>query len=159
MEFADGRRALSNCGMGPFDGLLLRLRQAPRDRGHDKPLAAAVLLLELARSDAEHHPAELAALRAGLANEFEVPEATLDALLADADHKARTSVSLFDFVQSLNRAMTQDEKRALLGLLWRVAYADGRIEPNEEHLLRRLSDLLHLSHGDFIRAKHSVQTA
>ncbi|MBI3171641.1 MAG: TerB family tellurite resistance protein, partial [Hydrocarboniphaga effusa] len=46
---------------------------------------------------------------------------------------------------------------ALLGLLWRVAYADGKLEANEEHLLRRLSDLLHLSHGDFIRARHAAE--
>lgn len=143
--------------MNWFEQLRQRLHDAPHPtKTEDRLRAAAVLLLELARADAEHHPAELAALRAGLAEEFDVPEATLDALLADADHEARTSVSLFDFVQTLNRGMSQDEKRALLGLLWRVACADGRIEANEEHLLRRLSDLLHLSHADFIRAKHGA---
>ena len=144
--------------MSWFEQLRQRLHDAPHPtKAEDRLRAAAVLLLELARSDAEHHPAELAALRAGLANEFEVPEATLDALLADADREARTSVSLFDFVQTLNRAMNQDEKRSLLGLLWRVAYADGKIETSEEHLLRRLSNLLHLSHHDFIRAKHVAE--
>jgi uncharacterized tellurite resistance protein B-like protein len=142
--------------MSWFEQLRQRLHDAPHPTtAEDRLRAAAVLLLELARADAEHHPAELAELRAGLAREFGVPEATLDSLLADAEARAKASVSLFEFVQTLNRAMTQDEKRALLGLLWRVAYADGRIEANEEHLLRRLSDLLHLSHGDFIRAKHA----
>lgn len=139
-----------------YEKLRQRLHDTPhRTSEEDKRLAAAVLLLELARADAEHHPAEGAELRRGLAREFAVPEATLDALLADAQTRAHASVSLFEFVQTLNRAMPQEEKRALLGLLWRVAYADGKIEPNEEHLLRQLSDLLHLSHGDFIRAKHA----
>ncbi len=144
--------------MSWFEQLRQRLHDAPHPtKAEDRLRAAAVLLLELARADAEHHPAELATLRAGLASEFAVPEATLDALLADADAQAKASVSLFDFVQTLNRAMSQDEKRALLDLLWRVAYADGKIESNEEHLLRRLSDMLHLSHGDYIRAKHAGQ--
>lgn len=143
--------------MSWFEKLRQRLHDAPHPtKAEDRLRAAAVLLLELARADTEHHPAELVALRAGLIREFEVPEATLDSLLADAEAQAKSSVSLFDFVQTLNRAMSQDEKRQLLGLLWRVAYADGRIEANEEHLLRRLSDLLHLSHAEFIRAKHGA---
>ncbi len=144
--------------MSWFERLRARLHDTPHPTPEqDRLRAAAVLLLELARADHEHHPAERAALRAGLASEFQVPEPTLDALLAEAAAQAQASVSLFDFVQTLNRAMDQDEKRALLGLLWRVAYADGKIEANEEHLLRRLSDLLHLSHADFIRARHAAE--
>ena len=116
-------------------------------------LAAAVLLLEVARADYAHAPAERATLRAGLAREFGVPEAALDALLDQAELRAKQSVSLFDYVQTLNRTMSQDAKRALLKLLWEVAHADGKVDPHEEHLLRRIADLLHLSHADFIRGK------
>jgi len=119
----------------------------------EQRLAAAVLLLEVARTDYEHQPAERAALRAGLAREFGVDGAALDALLAQAELRAKESVSLFDFVQALNRTLSQDDKRGLLHLLWEVAHADGRVDPHEEHLLRRIADLLHLSHADFIRGK------
>jgi uncharacterized tellurite resistance protein B-like protein len=121
--------------------------------GGDRQLAAAVLLLEIARADYDHHEAELAALRAGLAREFGIDAAALDALLEEAELRAKQSVSLHDFVQTLNRSMTQDDKRGLLRLLWDVAHADGRVDPHEEHLLRRIADLLHLSHADFIRGK------
>ena len=141
-----------------FEHLRKLLRQssekAPAASGEDEQrLAAAVLLLEVARADYAHAPAERAALRAGLAREFGVPEAALDALLDQAELRAKQSVSLFDFVQTLNRTMSQDAKRALLKLLWEVAHADGRVDPHEEHLLRRIADLLHLSHADFIRGK------
>ena len=119
-------------------------------------IAAAVLLLEVARADYEHQPAEVEALRTGLSREFAVPEAALDSLLGEAAERAKHSVSLFDFVQTLNRSMSGDDKRRLLGLLWEVAHADGRIDPHEEHLLRRIADLLHLSHADFIRGKLSA---
>jgi uncharacterized tellurite resistance protein B-like protein len=125
----------------------------PASGGLTAVSAAAVLLVEVARADYEHQPAERAALRAGLAREFGVPEAALDTLLDEAELRAKESVSLFDFVQALNRTLSQDSKRGLLKLLWEVAHADGRVDPHEEHLLRRIADLLHLSHTDFIRGK------
>jgi len=135
-------------------GLLLRsAEQPPASADDERRLAAAVLLLEVARADYEHHGAERATLRAGLAREFHVPEAALDDLLGEAELRAKQSVSLFDFVQTLNRSMAPDDKRALLRLLWEVAHADGHVDPHEEHLLRRIADLLHLSHADFIRGK------
>jgi uncharacterized tellurite resistance protein B-like protein len=140
-------------------GLLRERGRGTFASGDGRQLAAAVLLLEVARADYEHHPAEREALRAGLAREFGVPEAALDALLGEAELRAKASVSLFDFVQALNRAMPADDKRALLRLLWDVAHADGRVDPHEEHLLRRIADLLHLSHADFIRGKLDAAAA
>ncbi|MGH8441365.1 MAG: TerB family tellurite resistance protein [Nevskiaceae bacterium] len=134
--------------------LLRQSAQAPQRAAQDEPrLAAAVLLLEVARADYQHAPVEHATLRAGLAREFGVPEASLEALLGQADLRARQSVSLFDFVQTLNRTMAPEDRRGLLDLLWQVAHADGRVDPHEEHLIRRLAHLLHLSHADFIRGK------
>lgn len=141
-----------------FEHLRGLLRQASERTPAASPadeqrIAAAVLLLEIARADHEHHGAERATLRAGLAREFHVPEAALDALLSQAEVRAKESVSLFDFVQTLNRTLSPDDKRSLLRLLWDVAHADGHVDPHEEHLVRRIADLLHLSHADFIRGK------
>lgn len=119
----------------------------------ERRLAAAVLLLEVARADYDHHPAERAALRGALAREFHVPEASLDALLEQAELKAKQSVSLFEFVQTLNRALSAEEKSGLVKLLWDVAHSDGRVDAHEEHLLRRIADLLHVPHAEFIRGK------
>lgn len=136
-------------------GLLRDSRgRAPAASPEDEQrLAAAVLLLEVARADFEQQPAEQAALRKGLSREFGVEEAALDALLEQAELRSKHSVSLFDFVQTLNRTMSPDQKRGLLKLLWEVAHADGRVDPKEESLLRQLAELLYLSHADFIRSK------
>ena len=139
---------------------LLRASAKPAASPQDEQrLAAAVLLLEVARADYANAPAERKALRAGLARDFGVPEAALDALLGEAELRAKQSVSLFDFVQTLNRSMDAEGKRGLLRLLWDVAHADGRVDPHEEHLLRRIADLLHLSHADFIRGKLDAAAA
>lgn len=133
---------------------LLRNAPKPAPASHDaRRLAAAVLLLEVARADHDHQPAERAALRAGLSRDFGVAEAALDALLDEAELRAKKSVSLYEYVTTLNRTLSPDDKRGLLNLLWEVAHSDGKVDAHEEHLLRQLADLLHLSHADFIRGK------
>ena len=57
----------------------------------------------------------------------------------------------------MNEHFSAPEKVDLFSCLWQVAYADGRIDKYEEHLLRRIADLLHISHRDFIRTKLAVQ--
>lgn len=132
-------------------------RAPAADPAAERRLAAAVLLLEVARADYEHHPAERASLREAMAREFHVPADAVDALLGQAQQRAEASVSLFDFVQTLNRTMSMDDKRGLIKLLWDVAHSDGRVDAHEEHLLRRIADLLHLSHADFIRGKLAAE--
>lgn len=133
--------------------LLKSFREAPRDPPARRQLALAVLLLETARADFEHAPAELDAIRRELVGRLQVPEAEIDALLGEARDAARQAVSLHDYVATLNRELDQDEKAAVIGVLWRVAHADGRIDPHEEHLIRRLAELLHLPHRSFIQGK------
>jgi uncharacterized tellurite resistance protein B-like protein len=134
--------------------LLQRLQAPPAaDETARRRLACAVLLLECARADFEHHEAELDTVRAALSAHFGLAPDELDALIAEAGDHARRAVSLHDYVERLNRGLDAADKRRILDLLWRVAYADGRVDPHEEHLLRRLADLLHLPHRDYIAAK------
>lgn len=142
-----------------FDALARRLRAleaGPREKlGAD--LAAAVLLLEVARADLAHSDAELASLREALAHDFGLEAETVEALVREAGVHADRSVSLYEFVQAVNRDRSPEQKRALLRRLWQVAMADGRLDPHEEALLRKLTDLLHLEHEDFIAAKLDAQ--
>jgi uncharacterized tellurite resistance protein B-like protein len=59
-------------------------------------------------------------------------------------------------LKTLNDGLTESEKRQVMEMLWRVAYADHHIDAHEEHLLRELSELLYLPHEQFIRAKLAV---
>jgi uncharacterized tellurite resistance protein B-like protein len=42
-------------------------------------------------------------------------------------------------------------------MLWELAYADGELDAHEEHRIRRLAGLLHVSHSEFIRTKLAAQ--
>ncbi|HUP91489.1 MAG TPA: TerB family tellurite resistance protein [Solimonas sp.] len=126
---------------------------APPDADARRRLALAVLLLETARADFAQEPAEIEAVRRELGRHFGVPPAELDALLQQAGQRAREAVSLHEFVAALNAGATPEERAAMIAMLWRVAYADGRLDPHEEHLVRRLAELLHVPHAVFIREK------
>lgn len=121
---------------------------------HD--VAIAVLLLECARADFEHQPVEIDAVREALGQQFGLDAAALDALLGQARTTAHSAVSFHGPVTRLNAELSADEKRGLMEWLWRVAAADGRVDPHEEALLRKLADLLYIPHADYIRAKLAV---
>ena len=117
----------------------------------------AVLLLECARADFAHEPVEVEAVRQALQAQLSMTAGQIDALMAAAVETASTAVSLHGPIARLNAELSPERKRELMHWLWRVACADGRIDAHEEHLLRKLADLLHLSHSDFIRTKLSAR--
>lgn len=130
----------------------------PKAEAHPpRDVALAVLLLECARADFEQLPAEFDTIRAGLAAQLALPQDELDRLIAEARQTAAATVSLHGPVMRLNQELSAEDKRGLMRWLWRVACADGRIDAHEDHLLRKLADLLHLPHSDFIRTKLSAQ--
>lgn len=123
--------------------------QAPR-------LAIAQLLLEIARADLSADATEIAIIRTHLARAYSLDDAALDVLMATAKARMEESVSLYDTVKILNESLSIENKSELIRELWQVAYADGRLDPYEEALLRRLSELLYVPHSTFIREKLTV---
>lgn len=119
-------------------------------------LAAAVLLIQVARADHAYQADEVARIRALLAREWDLSDTELDDLVAVAEARSAESVSLHDQVAQINAHFSPVQKFELVRGLWSVACSDGEIDPHEELLVRRLADLIHVSHSDFIRAKHQA---
>lgn len=120
-------------------------------------LVTAALLIETARADFADDPREVATIERLIADHFALdPAATAD-LLAAADSRVDDAVSLFEFTRQLNEQLDETQKLRVLEMMWRVAHADGQIDKHEEHLLRRVADLLHLRHQDFVRLRHLTE--
>lgn len=122
-------------------------------------LAAAALLIEVSRADFEQSAEEEQAMGALLAETLELPEATIQTLLANADDAVDAATSLYEFTRLVNDHYSYEEKCALLGAMWRVAYADQSLDKYEEHLIRRVADLIYVPHEDFIRGKLAARDA
>lgn len=128
----------------------------PVEREHDYELATAILLIEVMRADRTSRPEEREAVAATLVRAFQLDESEAQALLSKGESLADEIVSLHEFTQAINRRLDAEQKAHIVELLWRVAFADGDLDRYEEHLIRRIADLLHIPHSTYIRKKLSV---
>ena len=141
-----------------FDGLLQESGNDGRSETERLQLACAALLVEISAADQHADDEEKQALSRILQNTFALPSQQVETLWQLAAQESRDATSLYQFTSLINSHYGYQQKTALLSHLWQVAYADGRIDRYEEHLIRRIADLLHLSHGDFIRAKLAARS-
>lgn len=137
-------------------GLLRNAEASSESREPAIRLAAAVLLVEMARADAELSGPERDALCRELEQRFGLGADEAQALLSTAEQTADHAVSLHNYIDDINAGFDYTQRRSILRMLWQVAYADGRLHRHEEHLMRRFADLLQLGHEDFIRLKLQV---
>ena len=119
-------------------------------------LAAAMLLIEVAKVDHQLDAAELARMKAVLARHWNLGERDLADLVETAQDSSDASVSLHRHIDLVNQNFSPAQKTALVRGMWEIACADARIHHHEEALIRRLADLIYVSHGDFIRTKHEA---
>lgn len=121
------------------------------------PLAAAVLLLEVAHADGEFHRQEEQLIGTLLAQHFSVEAELQEELLELAEQVRKDSSGLHQFTREINRAFGQAEKEQIIEAVWQLVYADGRLDHYEEALMRQLGALIGLSHRQLIEAKLRVR--
>ena len=88
---------------------------------------------------------------------YKIDEIEIDELILDASQSVQESTSLYGYTRIVNDEFSYDEKLNLLKNLWKIAYADGNLDKYEEHLLRKISDLIHISHSDYINIKLEIR--
>jgi uncharacterized tellurite resistance protein B-like protein len=119
-------------------------------------LALASLLVEMARADFDECADEQGRIIHLLAEHFELSQAEAEALLNRAQTALNDSVCLFDFTRALHESLDAEQKVEVIRLLWEVALADNTLNKYEDYLVRKVADLLYVSHKDVIRLKHEV---
>ncbi|MDX8385857.1 MAG: TerB family tellurite resistance protein [Gallionella sp.] len=126
---------------------------------HTLQLATAVLLIEVMRSDADSTDQEQATILDILKGRFQLSDAEVTQLTELGHHKSKSAHDLHQFTSLINRELDRDEKVHIIEYMWQVAYADKQISAHENHLMRRLIGLLHISHADNIAAKMRAKPA
>lgn len=129
-------------------------RHEPEPDEHALPRAAAVLLLELAVADAGIDESERKVIEQAMLEHFGLVEAEVRELMQEARRRQHESHSLHEFTHQLRTRLEPAARAELVEWLWKVGFADGRLDRHEEHLVRRLADLLGVPHREFIRRKH-----
>jgi uncharacterized tellurite resistance protein B-like protein len=141
----------------------LEERLAPVEPGaapipHDElRVAAAALLVEMARADFDEGAGELERARALLAERYDLQGQEVTALLDAARREADHTVSLFRFTHLINQHLDMPGKLALMDMLWDVAYADGKLDKHEDALMHKLADLMYVPLKDLMRGKEGAR--
>lgn len=130
---------------------------SPDPDRHQLAVAATALMVQLARIDNNEDERELQTIIDCAVQVHEVTPEEASQILEDALNHADDAVSLYQFTETLNRQLSQQSKQTVLQSIWQVALADGRVDKYEEHLIRRIAELLHLNHREFMQARHRAE--
>jgi len=130
-----------------------------RDAQHAIQLATAALLVEVARLDRDVDAPERAAMLRAVREKFGLGAGEAATLVDLAEAEAREATDYYQFTSLINRHFSQEQRQRVVELMWRVAYADAELSAHEQHVVRKVADLLYVSHGAYIAAKLRARDA
>ncbi len=121
--------------------------------------ATAVLLIDVARADHVFDDDEMTRVVELLEDRFGLGTGEVRELVDSASADADELVGVHEFTEALHRHLDEDDKAQVVGMLWAVAYADGKLDKYENSLVLKISDLLYVSRGRVMRLKHDAAVA
>jgi uncharacterized tellurite resistance protein B-like protein len=127
--------------------------QQPSMQEHDLKTAVAALLIEVMRADEKLDDDEQQILAVTLKKYFNLTESEVEELMNNAASTLDGAIDYFQFSKQINEHCNATQRIEIIELLWRLAYADGEIDPQEELVIRKVAGLLYVTHVDFIAAK------
>ena len=122
-------------------------------------VASAALLVEMMRTDNHIAAEESALIEKTLREQFSLEAGELGDLLKLADAEARQAVGYYPFTSLINKQCSLEQKVRIVEAMWQVAMSDGHISAHENHLMRKIADLLYIGHADYIAAKQRARQA
>ncbi len=131
----------------------LGARAAPDDEHHRIKVATAVLLAEMVRMDGEVDDAEKEAALRAVREKFDLTGDEAATLIALAEEEVRQAPDYYQFTSLINKHFTPEQKSRVIEQMWTIAYADAELNHYEEHLVRKIADLLYVPHATVIAAK------
>ena len=119
-------------------------------------MAAAVLLIEMARADFEQEDIENKMIIELLKEYFLLDGEDADDLFLEAEKIADNSVSLHEYTRTLHETLNEKAKNEIIEMLWRLALVDDSLDRYEDYLVRKIADLLYVSNSNVLRIKHEL---
>ncbi len=116
-------------------------------------LACAVLLSEVMRADGELSKNEQNKLVDIMTTQFCLSSDEVTEILASAIKLSENATDFYQFTKTLNLHYSLEQRMKIVKLLWQVAYADGELASIEQHIIRKIANLLHLNHSEYIQVK------
>ena len=126
---------------------------------HDIRIATCALFLEMAQIDGEFSEKERERILGILKKEFDLSDEVAAELTEVAEKERQESIDLWKFTNMINENYSEDEKIRVVEFLWKLVYADGKLNQHEDYLIHKLATLLEIRHDQLIDAKMRVLNA
>ncbi len=132
----------------------------PKENSTEKlHLACAALFLEMMMMDEVVETKEQEEILALISDNFSLTTEQATSLMEMAEQERKQATDYFQFTSLINDQYSAEQKIQLVGSLWKIAFIDGKLDMHEEYLVRKIADLLHVTHADFIKAKNRFNKA
>jgi uncharacterized tellurite resistance protein B-like protein len=123
------------------------------DAATPEQLATAALLIEVMVIDGNLDQQELESISGTLSSMLNLSQDQIDELISLSREEVAEATSLYQFTREINEHFELDKKLSLMTAMWRVAFADGHLDKYEENIIRKVADLLHIRHSEYIQCK------
>lgn len=140
------------------DNVLSGLSGGQNDE-HALCLATTALFLEMAGQDDHFQAVEREAVISAMKAKFKLSEKEVGDLLSLAEAELTQSTDYHQFTSLMQQHFSYEQKISVIEHLWEIAFADNHLDRYEEHLVRKIAELLFVRHSDFIAARHRVEQA
>jgi uncharacterized tellurite resistance protein B-like protein len=127
-----------------------------RERPHDIRIATCALLLEMAHIDDEFSESEQENIIRILKKDYQLSDEYAAEILQATEEEIKGSIDIWQFTNLINQNYSMEEKNQIIEMVWRIAYADGRLDKHEDYLVHKLAKLLRLTHKQLIDAKLKI---
>ena len=123
---------------------------------HDVRVAACALFLEMANIDGEFNAAERTLFFSILKRDFGLAPEIAEQVAAEATGELQSSLDLWKFTHLINENYSLPEKLNVIEMLWKIVFADDKLDRHEDYLVHKLAALLNIEHRQLITAKLKV---
>lgn len=123
------------------------------DEGKRVQIATCALFMEMALIDEEFNATEQIFIMKVMQDQYGLSPVESKEIMQLAQDEVDSSVDTWKFAKLINENYNDSEKLKVVELLWELVLADGHLDRHEEYLIKKVYSLLHVDHGDFIKAK------
>lgn len=138
------------------DNVLTNSNAHNEDIEHRVRLAMASLMIEVAESDFHDAPEERELVLNIVKESFDLSDTETNQIVELARQEHADSIDYFQFTSLINQHYSAAQRIELIEKLWQIAFADHTLDKHEEHVIRRIADLIHVAHSDFMKTKLKV---
>lgn len=144
-----------------FERVLSFLRDLPagggaRGNGDDPRIAASALLYHVMNADGIRQDSEWERFKTVLAQTYSISGDELDALAAAGERADNEAIDLYAFTRVLKRHLDADARKAFIGLMWEIVYADGELHELEDNTVWRVAELIGVDRRDRVEARRKA---